>query len=494
MPATLMLILCLFFVFVLLRIERKQNLFASYTLWIPTLWVLIVGSRPIGRWFEHDQNFESIDYTAGSLIDRSVLNILMFLALVILIKRRIEWSRILKENIWLIVLFFYMGLSILWSDFPFVSLKRCIKVAGAFLMALVVLSEDKPFQALESVFRRIAYILIPFSYILIKYFPTLGRAYGRWSGLEMWTGVSTHRNSLGQLCAIMAIFLFWSLLFMWKSRTLFNNKAQNFSDIFVLVLAFYLLGGPGAGQYSATSITMATLGVTILFVLSWKDKFARSLACHLKSVTVISVSIYLFIADLVLEFFANILNRDPSLTGRATDIWPVVIEAISRHPILGAGYGSVWGLGNEISAAVEVEQAHNGYLDVFLQLGAVGIFLLSIFILAFCGRVSRQINYSFAWGVFGIPLLINLLIYNNSESSFLEYTSILWTIIVYVTVIFSVPYSQRAMEYGRKGEKCTPKASQSASATTKELSPQASIGLHYASPGASYSAPIRFVD
>jgi len=65
---------------------------------------------------------------------------------------------------------------------------------------MVIVSEVNPRQSLASLLRRCAYVLIPFSVVLIKYYPALGRQYGRWSGIEMWIGVTNQKNSLGILC------------------------------------------------------------------------------------------------------------------------------------------------------------------------------------------------------------------------------------------------------------------------------------------------------
>ena len=61
-----------------------------------------------------------------------------------------------------------MLVSILWSDFPLVSFKRWVKTAGTVTMALVLLTDPASLEALEAIFRRTVYILIPFSVILVK--------------------------------------------------------------------------------------------------------------------------------------------------------------------------------------------------------------------------------------------------------------------------------------------------------------------------------------
>lgn len=102
MPPKLAFILCVALVTVLLFIERKQNPAASHALWVPTIWMLISGSRPVGAWFELNVSVGSVE--AGSPLDRLVLSILILLALLVLFKRKTEWSRILKDNSWLILL------------------------------------------------------------------------------------------------------------------------------------------------------------------------------------------------------------------------------------------------------------------------------------------------------------------------------------------------------------------------------------------------------
>lgn len=453
MFATIALIVCSFLVATLLNVERKRNLAATHGLWVPTVWMLIVGSRSVGRWIDVNQN----DYTGGSPLDQLVVTILMVLSITIIHQRRLDWPRIIRDNSWLILLFAYMGLSIIWSEFPFISLKRWIKVFGGLLMALVVLSEPRPLEALESVLRRSAYVLVPLSLLLVRYFPVYGRTYGRWDGSEMWTGVATHKNGLGQLCAISAIFLFWALMREWTLGSQLKRNRLAFSDLLVLAITVYLLKGPSNGAYSATSVSITILGVVLLVFLQWKIG-ARFVMARPKALVVTLVLTYLLFSDMLTETIATILNRDKNLTGRATDIWPVVLEAASHHPIFGAGYAGVWGVGAEISSKVEVEQAHNGYLDVFLQLGMVGIGLLTAFLLAFCDRVKRAFRHVLPWGSYAATVLAGSLIYNNSETSFLEYTSYLWTIMILMTVVFSAS-SFRVVKRGRADVKEIPEPS-----------------------------------
>jgi hypothetical protein len=141
------------------------------------------------------------------------------------------------------------------------------------------------------------------------------------------------------------------------------------------------------------------------------------------------------------------LGRNPDLTGRSTDIWPVVMEAASRNPLLGLGYGGAWGLGNEISAKARVEQAHNGYLGVYLEGGLVGVSLLTMFLLSFCSSIRRAIAHDFDWGVFGISFLLMMLLYNLTESAFFDVY--IAAAMVLIPVVISVPSQKQGLVAGQ---------------------------------------------
>lgn len=443
MPAVVALILCVVLVTVLLCIERKRNPAASHALWVPTFWMLICGSRPVGRWFASSPLSSAGSDAAGSPLDRLVLSGLILLALLVLSRSKIEWSRILKDNIWLILLYLYLGSSILWSDFPFVSFKRWIRLSSVILMALVVLSERAPLQAMESVLRRCAYLLIPLSLVLIKYFPHFGVQYDRWSGGLMWVGVAMQKNGLGLLCALSAFLLIWAALRKWRSGELLKSRSQTFADALVVGIAFFILCGPG-GSYSATSIAVLIVGIASLLILHRMQNFTIWMAAHLKAVVVALALIFLLIGDSLLPTVTSIFGRNESLTGR-TDIWRSVIDVASRNSLFGLGYGGFWGLEDVITSEHGVKQSHNGYLEVYLQVGLVAVVFLFAFLMAFCSKVRREINHVFDSGVLGICFLLFILPYNYTEDTFLQ-SSILWSTMVLLTIVFSASSSNTKMK------------------------------------------------
>ena len=159
MPRQVALLMCSIFVLWLLRYDRRQVNRSSLVLWVPTLWMLTVVSRSLDTWF----GMEGGDREAGGVLGPGFQIMLICLGGITLHKRSVNWSNLVRNNLWLIVLLAYMVLSVTWSDMPMRSFRSWVKELVAVLMALIVCTERFPKEALQSVLRRCVYILIPFS-------------------------------------------------------------------------------------------------------------------------------------------------------------------------------------------------------------------------------------------------------------------------------------------------------------------------------------------
>lgn len=434
-PSLALLLICIV-ITILLYMERKSNPDASLATWVPTCWMLICGSRPVGRWFYGDSLFLSYGGDeAGSGIDRLVLSVLILLASVIIIKRRVNWSAIFKDNMWLIIFYLYLGVSISWSDYEYVSLKRWIRLITTIPIAIVILSERNPFNALVSVFRRCAYILIPLSIVLIKYFRDYGVEYARWSGKLMWIGVATQKNSLGIICAFSIFVLFWNIYISEKSGKSWMDKIQLFTDALVCVLAIGLLVGPGRA-YSATSIVALTIGVFTLILLKYSPLFKRNLIKNLRIYLMIFIAGCLALFQSIMTMVSQIVGRSDTFTGR-TDIWEAVLDIANKHPFIGVGYGSFWGLRDEIFDKFGIKQAHNGYLDVYLVSGAIGLVFLFLALFEFTRKVQRENLFSQQWCFFSLSFAIMILLFNICETAFVN-TGYLWNILILLNIVFTI--------------------------------------------------------
>jgi exopolysaccharide production protein ExoQ len=77
------------------------------------------------------------------------------------------------------------------------------------------------------------------------------------------------------------------------------------------------------------------------------------------------------------------LGRNPTLTGRTT-VWPQLINLVD-HRLVGVGYESFW-LGPRlekvwvITEGLRINEAHSGYVEIYITLGWIGLALLGALI------------------------------------------------------------------------------------------------------------------
>jgi len=415
--------------------ERLKD--GPWTIWLPIIWIAYCASRPFSSWFNSGSTTD-IRVEDGNSVDRLMLLLLIGICFAMLQKRRVDWSKVARTNRWLFILCVYMAVSIVWSDSPWISFKRWFRFCGTPMMGLLILTEPNPLEAMETVFRRTAYVLVPFSLLLIKYYPDLGMQYDLWTGERMWVGVTTQKNSLGRLCLISAFFLSWAVLKAWPHRHSVAVRSRMVTDLFVLLLALFILRGPG-GTYSATSISALVLGFVAYLYLLWAGIKRRSLAAKVLA-GVVAVSIVLGISIPTIggsgaASFVTLLGRDVTFTGR-TEIWRAILPVACESPICGMGYGSFW-INPPISysLSVMVNEAHNGYLDVFAELGLIGVGILVILILVACRNAGRAMANNFEWGGFALCMLLITVVHNITESSFLRPTNHMGAILFFMVML-----------------------------------------------------------
>lgn len=416
----------------LLRLERKQAPGVTRALWIPMIWMLYIASKPLGIWFRS----RNANPEAGSPIDRVFLTILMLAALIVLFRRGFDWAGAMRGNVWLMALIVFMLISIVWSDIPGISFKRWIREFQAVLMAFVVLSEPSPRRAMESILRRTIYVLIPFSLVLIKYFPIYGVEYGRWSGAQMWIGVALQKNGLARLCIIAGVFLIWSLFRRWTGDSASVWKYQTHAEIFILLLTLYLLGGPSHSLfYSATATYAFAIGLIVCGWIYFKMKSGKIMGSGslmaITSFIIVFGIVTVFIGGSSIKFFASSAGRDATLTGR-TQVWASLLPVAMQSPLIGKGFGGFWTPGTR--DLYRISEAHSGYLELLLGLGFIGILLVSIFLLSSCRKAHQELSSDFYWGLLWISYIVVSVVHNIGESSIDTFTSHLTAVVLFFTV------------------------------------------------------------
>src|SRR5882724_8710130 len=208
----------------LFALDRDREARTSPALWIPVMWLLIVGSRAVSQWmtatgFAEAPAFDSPDQLLdGSPIDRNVFAALLVFGIMVLTRRRREVGRLLRVNVPILVFFLYCAVSVLWSDYPEVAFKRWIKAVGDLVMVLIVLTDPDRATAVKRLLARVGFLLMPLSILLIKYYSEMAHVYDRLTGMEFVTGITTGKNLLGMICLISGIAAEWRFFQAFRGR------------------------------------------------------------------------------------------------------------------------------------------------------------------------------------------------------------------------------------------------------------------------------------
>ena len=394
--------------------DRKKTEGISSAIWIPFVWMFLAGSRYVSQWLNLGVPMSSGNaYLEGSPVDRAVFLSLILAGAIILLRRRLNWNELLKQNIW-IGLFFIFGLiSILWSDYPFVSFKRWIKALGNVVMAMVILTEQRPYEAIGTILRHLAFLMLPLSVLFIKYYPALGRVY-HVTGTATFAGVANQKNGLGAICLLSGIYFSWNLLLNRRKGAESTQQLHYSIYLIILPIIVWLL-------YIANSATsLACLFVAVgLFVVGRQPVMAREPS----RILVIGIAcIVLFgIMELVFDVkgtLITMLGRKPDLTTRVP-MWEDLLSMV-KNPIIGVGFESFWS-GERRDLLMKrwgVFQAHNGYLEMYLNMGFIGLFFLLSWILSGLRKVTCQLVVDYPAAMLRLCFILVVILYNWTEATF----------------------------------------------------------------------------
>ncbi len=433
-------------------IVRAASQKPSPWIWVPFVWLFIASTRGLTEWdsAQHALSAANDADVSGDPLDRAVLMVLLILGLFVLNRRKRQVKRILLGNKCLMVLYGYMLLSAVWSNFPGITFRRSFRSMGVLVMVLVVLTENVPLSAIQALLRRLFLLHILGDIASIKYFRNLGVAYN-WAGSEEeWVGLTNQKNNLGQMAMCSGLVFAWQALQNRKWKVLVPN-------LLMIALTLWVLRG-SKNSHSTAAILGFIVSAAIILSLQFIKKRAR----HSKRLLLAGLAASMVAGPIVYAGFQafdttpvgavmEATGRDMTFTDR-TLIWTDVLNNAKKRPVLGVGYGAFWVgfLGHDLyplpnwdrkTPAWRPNEGHNGFVDVYVDLGAVGIALLLIFICsAFAGALD-DLQDNFELGRIRLALLVAILLNNIAESTILNGTQALWFLFLLVAV--NTPFRRR---------------------------------------------------
>lgn len=266
---------------------------------------------------------------------------------------------------WLII--GWVGLSLTWSVLPAITLRRALALLLASMYGLLLAVRYSPPTVLKMLGIALA-VIVWTSLISVWLFPEW--AVMIWPHPGAWQGVLYHKNALGRTC-VLALLVFWVLYIIEKGMA---RNAWAISSVAALILLI--------GSRSTTSWIVILLLALVWLLLRFFRRLPPLMRPAVCSLGIAGVLPVLLMVPGYLEEILGFFGKDLTLTGRIP-LWRSLIPLILERPLVGYGYGAFWA--GDPSVAIRAsfwwaKQAHNGYLDLWLEIGLIGI-LISIMLL-----------------------------------------------------------------------------------------------------------------
>jgi len=342
--------------------------------------------------------------------------------------------------IWLLLA--WVVLSVLWSLAPDVTMRRAFAAILGVLYGLLLAIRYRPLAVLRMLGAALTIVMVA-SLVVVVGFPEHGIM--GWPHVGAWQGVLFHKNALGRT-SVLALVCFWAL---WRA----DPRYRALWSFMWLVAVVLLIGSRSASALIvALALPVTWLTIKALLLPSLSLRTAAS------SIGIAAILTALHVLPEYLETTAAYFGRDATLTGRVP-LWTALLRSGMERPFLGHGFGSYWYDGRGVSQtgvvmSWDAPHAHNGFIDLWLAIGLVGVVMATILLLLVIVRSMRGLHQQRSDHAMAFALMYMLFfVYaNTTESVLLESglgKSIYWVLLAYVYfTYFTLP---QAAEERRRG-------------------------------------------
>jgi O-antigen ligase len=332
---------------------------------------------------------------------------------------------LVRANKCLCLLVLLSVLSTLWSEDSAVTLHQGVALLGTTLIAI-------DFAVHYSIREQLRLICIVLGSVVLLSIATQVFAPGLilhvGSDLSAWQGVFSHKNTFGRIVVLTAA------AFLSRPR---HSRRDTLLTVTLMVIAgAVVVATRSAG--SLVTLAAVLLIYSAIAALRWRP--ATLTITGVGALLIVIPTVYLALDNL--DAVTAMLGRNATLTGRA-ELWRFTVANIAKSPALGYGYRAFWNVSSQEATRIrgvigwEAPTAHNGYLDLLLDLGFVGLFLYGTSYLVTVRRAvtifRRDPAQKIIWP---LTLLSFVLLGQVVESGILAANSIFW--ILYVATAFSV--------------------------------------------------------
>jgi O-antigen ligase len=358
----------------------------------------------------------------GNVLRQAVLIGLFAGSLPVLVLYRDRLRIVVRENLLLILLYGWIAATALWSAHPPLTLRRVIAEILVLSLLAAAVCVARSWRTLVYPLAAAAAAIILANSLAIVLAP--GLAFGPLGAM----GIHTNKNLAGVI-TLVALILTGGSVFATPHR----GMRLALLPLIALGFVFLLL------TRSKTSVALAVLAASCfpVFYLTIRRWTVAPVMLPVALLSALALGVLVAaVLGIPTSAITEAMFGDATLTQR-TELWAYLQANLAAHPWLGAGWGAFWDTGapvNPINAppqswvlpATEINTAHNGYIDIWLQAGLVGLTLTVAMILRACYVLTRLIRSPFVGredsrliGALFCTMLI-LALYNGVESIILR--------------------------------------------------------------------------
>ncbi len=321
-------------------------------------------------------------------------------------------------------------LSVYWAGTPALSARRILFTSMVVVMVVYLVRMLGATKVMNLLFWSLLAFLIG-DWLVIPFFSGAAQAPGILdAGEGGWRGLQSDKNTSGPFCAIATlVFLHHAVL------------RRNVTVALLGAVAGLIFLWMTRSKTSLGFLPLAFFGGFIVDFL-YKHPVARMIAGVLFAFTLAFV--WAKYGDTILDSIALTLDDPTAFTGRS-QIWSVALAYVNDHFLLGSGYGGFWAAGDSSPAAeygtgwvINVPEAHNGYLDVTVQTGIIGlaIVVVSLILMPFYWLLSSRLSVPEYRPVLA-SILIFSIVHNLLETSFLDKANGMWVMLIILITVTS---------------------------------------------------------
>jgi exopolysaccharide production protein ExoQ len=364
-----------------------------------------------------DVLFETF-YINPSII--SVFRLFINLIFILLMIYYILTKRIIVKIYDVLILFsLFIGGSILLTPDKFEAIKLYINFLGVLSYFYVLFSiEDK--ERVICFIKNYCNTVVILDIISIFVFKNVGYM----DDSDVIRGIHLSRSTL-IIYLNLCIFIYIYYLYIFKK---INNRIKK-SIVFMIFLCIFLI----LLSKSSTGIIIVALFLPVLYYIKSNKRAKILLICSVAFsglLPIINID-----SSILNKIIVEVFNKNISFSGRRY-IWDYALNNFSNNILLGNGFNSIDSLFKDKVIPIYgrvAAHSHNGFLEIFLQNGLIGLILILLIIMIFFKNI---INFDAFEKRLLCTYIIIFIIFNSMEPYFLKTVSecTFWLIGIFIIV------------------------------------------------------------